>query len=237
MVTDHVHRVVGSVNHIQYARRQTGLKGHFSQHHGSTGIFLRRLENHGVSTSSGHREHPKGNHSWEVEGADTSSHPERLSKCDSIDACRYVLNDFSHLVRCDTTGCLDHLKTTKNVPTGVTQCLPLLGCDANCQLIHVLPNKLLKLKHNPGTSGDWCASPLKEGIFRVGHGEIELFWRNARNAGHDVLCCRIDDFYPLSCLGLHPFAADQKWHSWHGGRHKAARGICLAQNFGCRPKN
>jgi len=76
VVAQEVDGVDGTVNDVDNTIWKTGILGQLDEHHGSSWIALRWLQEHGVTGGNSHWEHPEWDHGWEVERADTSGDTE-----------------------------------------------------------------------------------------------------------------------------------------------------------------
>lgn len=159
-------------------------------------ILLRWLDDHGVSGGQGDREHPKWDHSREVEGTNSSGDSERNSVRVGIHVAGHVWKSLSHHQRRHGAGVLDNLKTSADISFGVWKGLPLLNRDTVSELLHVSLDQGLELEHRLLT-GQWGSilPGVKRVLGRV-DGSLHFGLSGIRNKPDDFVggrVCQLDE--------------------------------------------
>ena len=105
---------------------KTSFLSEASEDHSSSGILLRRLHDHSVTSTSSHGEHPQRNHGGEVEWTDTCSHTQGLAVGVCVEASGEVLLSFTHNVVADIADRFHNLQTTEHITFSISKSLALL---------------------------------------------------------------------------------------------------------------
>ncbi|KAF1765613.1 hypothetical protein GCK72_005566 [Caenorhabditis remanei] len=126
---------------------QINLLGEFNKKLSCSWVLLRWLDDHGVSSGQSNWEHPKWDHSWEVEWADSSSDSEWNSVGVCIHIARNIWKSLSHHERWNGASVLDNLKTSANISLSIWKRFSLLNGDALSKFLHVSLDKSLKFEH------------------------------------------------------------------------------------------
>mmetsp|Transcript_7186 Transcript_7186/g.16924 ORF Transcript_7186/g.16924 Transcript_7186/m.16924 type:complete len:209 (+) Transcript_7186:1039-1665(+) len=148
VVADEVDCLVSAMDDIHNAWRESGLLYELHQPLRCAGHALRWLHDHGIAADSREREHPEGDHRWEVEGRDAGRDAEGNAVAVGIDLFPDILHRLSHEVACSTARKLDNLETAEDVSASVGQCLALLLGDEFSEVVHVLADQMLERKHH-----------------------------------------------------------------------------------------
>jgi hypothetical protein len=170
--------------------------------------LLGGLEQVGVAEGDREWEHPQGDHGWEVVGSDTRAHTEWLTEGINIHTRSGTLDSLAHLQRVEGAGVLNALVATEDVTGGVHEGLAVLPAVKSAQLVAVLFQKFLVLKHVSDSGGDGNLLPGLESVISTSNGLVELSLSGLRDLAEDILGEGTDHVHVGGALGLNPLTVD-----------------------------
>mmetsp|Transcript_103693 Transcript_103693/g.143435 ORF Transcript_103693/g.143435 Transcript_103693/m.143435 type:complete len:366 (-) Transcript_103693:8-1105(-) len=186
----------------------TRLGKQVHQHNSSLRDLLRRLENVSVTKSNGEREHPERNHSWEVEGGNTSCNTKRNSVGVEINTSGDTLEGLTLVKGTEGASVLNNFVTSENITLGIKKRFTVLMANKTLKFISIILDELLVLEHVSDFNGDRNILPGLESFLSVSDGFVELSIGRLRNLTDDILVERVDDIVHLGTLRGTPLTVD-----------------------------
>ncbi|CAN8031543.1 unnamed protein product, partial [Ixodes persulcatus] len=231
--------VVRAVDDVHHSVGNPSLLEQLHQHHRAAWIALRRLEDHGVPTDQGQREHlgadplAKRDHGREVERGDARGDSERNAVRHGV----HVLGDgwqrLAELQRRHSAGVLHHLcksetqptkhsltQSTQNVPFRVGERLALLLRHVGRQSFldgrkwrmpcHVFSDELLQLEHRLLAGEDGRLRPGTEGLLGRTNGLVHFSVGALGNTCDQLIFThRVFEIHPFRGLGFDKLPVDE----------------------------
>jgi hypothetical protein len=197
-----------TLNNINDTLGDARLGKQINQDLGSLRHLLRRLEDESVTEGNGEREHPKRNHSREVEGSNTSGNTKRNSVRVKVNTIGNTLDGFTLVEGGKRASVLNNFVSSEDITLSIEERFAVLAADSALEFIGVILDELLVLEHVSDLDGDGNILPGLESLLRVGDSFVELSISGLGNLSHDFLVERVDDIVHLGALGGTPLTID-----------------------------
>ncbi len=110
----------------------------------------------------------------------------------AIDAAGDVLEAFPHQQGRDSTGIFDDLDPAPEIAAGFGEGFPMLGGDAQAELLESVLEHHLRAEKNLGSLVRRCVAPVGKGLFGGGDDGLDLCGPAQRNLCDDAAAGRIE---------------------------------------------
>jgi len=210
IIAEVVDGVMSTVNDVEHTIGETSLLSKASEDERSGRSLLGGLHDHGVTAGVGDGEHPEGNHSREIEGADAGHDTKGLAIRVSVDIAGELLESLTLEVRSKTARVLDDFETTEDGTLSISNDLTVLSDNGIDQSLLVVADELLKLEHVALAHANGGVTPSRECSSGSISSGLQLLRSGLGNESSNLASSRVDNLEPLVSVGLHELTIDEE---------------------------
>ena len=149
MIQNRVDHFLVAMDDLENPLGHSGFEEQLCNAIGYAGIALRWLEDEGIADAGGDRAHPERDHRREVERRDTRTNAQWLAHRIDVDARTRALRIFALQHMRQAAAEFDNLQPALDIALAVGNHLAMLGREQVRQLVHMLFDQRLEIKHHP----------------------------------------------------------------------------------------
>ena len=169
-----IHRLFVTLDHVEHTVWQPRLGKHLGGKKGCRRVFLRWLQDEGVTAGDGDGVHPHRDHRREVERRDSGNNPQRLPDGVRVDSGRHLLGEIALEQMGDVASELDDLDASLDFTQRIVNRLPVLGCQCLSHLLAASRHDLAECEHDVLTLGQGRVPPGFERLLCRPDGRVDV---------------------------------------------------------------